>query len=218
MVKLVLFDLDGTLLNTLDDLADSCNYMLEEYGFPTYETEKYKYFVGNGMPNLVERIIPEDKYSDELHKECLAFFKKRYSQHYMDKTRAYDGIKELVAELKNKGYKVGIVSNKAHEATEVIVDKLLGSDLFDTVNGKREGYSTKPDPTLTLKVIGDMGCSPHETVFIGDSGMDAKTAVNVGCTGIGVLWGFRDEAELRENGAHYTVNKPQEILRILEEL
>lgn len=218
MIKLVLFDLDGTLANTLCDLADSCNYALEQFGFPTHETEKYKYFVGDGMPKLVERIIPKDKYTDEVHKECLSVFKKRYREHYLDKTVLYRGIKELISKLKQMGLKVGVISNKAHEMTLELVDKLLGAELFDIVYGKVEGLPAKPDPAVTLKAIEELGCEPSETVFIGDSGMDAKNAVNANCIGIGVLWGFRGKSELEENGARFTVSKPEEILKILEEI
>lgn len=218
MKKLVLFDLDGTLVNTLLDLADSCNYTLECYGFPTHDPEKYKYFVGDGMPKLVENILPKDKYTEKLHSECLAFFKKRYSEHYMDKSFVYDGIKELLSELKNRGFKIGVLSNKAHEMTTIIIEKLFGKNFFDIVYGKVEGYPAKPDPTLGLEIINDLGFTPEDTVFIGDSGNDAKISVNMNCTGIGVLWGFRDEKELRDGGADYIVNKPSEILKILEEL
>ena len=218
MKKLVLFDLDGTLVNTLFDLADSCNYTMEHYGFPTHDIEKYKYFIGDGMPKLIENIMPKDKYTETLHSECLAFFKKRYSEHYMDKSCVYDGVKELVSELKNRGFKIGVLSNKAHEMTSVIVEELFGKDFFDVVYGKVEGYPAKPDPTLGLKVIKDLGLTPDDTVFIGDSGNDAKISVNLNCIGIGVLWGFRDEKELRDGGAEYIVNKPSEILNILEEI
>ena len=218
MKKLVLFDLDGTLVNTLFDLADSCNYTLEHYGFPTHDIQKYKYFIGDGMPKLVENILPKDKYTDEIHKECLAFFKKRYSEHYLDKTCVYDGVKELVTALKSKGYKIGVLSNKAHEMTTIIIEELFGKNFFDVVYGKLEDYPAKPDPTLGLKVIADLGFTPDDTVFVGDSGNDAKVSVNLGCTGIGVLWGFRDEAELLDGGAKYIVNKPMEILNILEEI
>ena len=193
MKKLVLFDLDGTLVNTLFDLADSCNYTLEHYGFPPYETERYKYFVGDGMPKLIENILPKDKYTEELHSECLTFFKKRYSEHYMDKSCVYDGIKELLTQLKKRGFKIGVLSNKAHEMTAVIVEELFGKDFFDAVYGKVDGYPTKPDPTLGLKIINDLGLTPDDTVFIGDSGNDAKISVNLNCIGIGVVWGYRSE-------------------------
>ncbi len=218
MIKLVLFDLDGTLVNSLYDLADSCNYALESLGFPTHETEKYKYFVGNGIPKLIERILPADKLTEELHKKALDVFINRYREHFVDKTCLYEGISELVENLKEKGLKIGVVSNKAHEMAVRVVEKLFPYGTFDTVYGKIEDFPTKPDSALTLRVISEMGAKPCETVFIGDSGMDAKTAVNAGCIGIGVLWGFRGKDELLENGADYIVGKPEEILKIIEEI
>lgn len=218
MIRLVLFDLDGTLVNSLFDLADSCNYALRQLGFPTHKTEKYKYFVGDGIPKLIERALPKESYTAEIHKKCLNIFMERYKAHYVDKTLVYEGINELISELKSRGIKLGVVSNKAHEMALIVVNKLFGENVFDAVYGKVEGFPTKPDSALTLKVINELGCTREETVFIGDSGMDSKTAVNAGCTGIGVLWGFRDKSELIENGADYTVKKPNEILKILEEI
>ncbi len=218
MIKLVLFDLDGTLVNSLYDLADSCNFALKSLGFPVYETEKYKYFVGNGMPKLIERVLPADKLTEDLHKKCLEIFMNRYREHFIDKTCVYEGIYELIEALKKKGLKIGVVSNKAHEMALKVVEKLFPEKTFDTVYGKIEGFPTKPDSALTLRVIAEMGVKPEETVFIGDSGMDAKTAVNAGCRGIGVLWGFRTRNELIENGADFTVKKPMEILKIIEEI
>lgn len=217
MIKAVLFDLDGTLANTLYDLSASGNYTLEKFGFPTHETEKYKYFVGNGMPNLIEQILPEENRDEETKQKALKCFKAHYREHYTDKTVVYDGICDTVDFIKNMGIKVAVVSNKAHEMTLPLVEKLL-SNRFDIVCGKQEGYPAKPDATLTLKVIKDLGVNPCECLFVGDSGTDAKTSVNAGCTGIGVLWGFRKEDELLENGAKYIVKKPCEIVDIIQRL
>ena len=217
MIKAVLFDLDGTLANTLYDLAASGNYTLELFGFPTHETEKYKYFVGNGMPKLIERILPEQNRDEETKQKALKSFKAHYREHYTDKTVVYDGICDAVDCIKNMDIKVAVVSNKAHEMTVPLVEKLLG-DRFDIVCGKREGFAAKPDATLTLKVMKELGVNPSECLFVGDSGMDAKTAVNAGCKGVGVLWGFRKEDELLENGAHYIVKTPHEIVAIIQRL
>lgn len=216
MIKAVLFDLDGTLVNSLYDLAASSNYALERMGFPTHDTDKYRYFVGNGMPKLIERILPEGKKTGEIHKECLDIFMAHYKEHYVDKTCVYDGIEQLLKDLKSNGFKLAVISNKQQQMAQIVVNKLFGGDIFDIVCGKQEGYPAKPDPTLTLKVIEDLGVAPDECVFIGDSGMDAATAVNVGCKGIGVLWGFREENELRENGADIIVRKPFEILEAIK--
>lgn len=217
MIKAVLFDLDGTLVNSLEDLAASTNYALELFGFPIHETEKYKYFVGNGMQNLIERVLPESYRDRDTREKVFKVFWNHYKEHYVDKTLPYNGINELLSALKDDGMKIAVVSNKAHEMTVTVVNRLFG-DIFDTVCGKVENFPAKPDPTLTLKVIDDLCVKPSECVLIGDSGMDSATAVNAGCMGIGVLWGFRTEEELRTNGAKYIVNKPCEILDILKEL
>ena len=217
MIKAVLFDLDGTLVNSLEDLAASTNYALEKFGFSTYEAEKYKYFVGDGLLKLIERVLPEDSRSEDNINKLYKTFWEHYSTHYVDKTTAYDGIPQLLADLKQKGYKLGVISNKPHAMALDVVSALLG-DNFDVVYGKLDGYPTKPDPALTLKVMGDLEVLPKESVFIGDSGMDAANAVNAGCIGIGVLWGFRTEDELRSCGADYIVSKPCEILNVLEKL
>lgn len=214
-VKAVLFDLDGTLVNSLCDLADSVNFALTEYGFPTHETEKFKYFIGDGMAKLIERVLPEDKRDDETLNEVLDTFMDRYRSHFADKTVAYGGIAELVKALNKQGFKLAIISNKAQEMAVEVVDKVLSGLEFEIVCGKREGYPTKPDPTLTLEIIEELGLKPSECVFIGDSGMDMAVAKNAKVKSVGVLWGFREEKELRENGADYIVSSPDEILGII---
>ncbi len=217
MIKAVLFDLDGTLVNSLEDLASSTNYALESFGFPTHETEKFKYFVGDGMPKLIERVLPERERNEETVLKVLKVFLAHYKKHFADKTSVYEGIFELLAELKNMGLKVAVISNKAHEMTLEVVNKIF-PDIFDVVFGKKEGYPTKPDPELTLILMEKLGVKPQECVLVGDSGMDAKAAVNAGCVGIGVLWGFRGEEELRQNDAQYIVGEPFKIAEIIKEL
>lgn len=215
MIKAVIFDLDGTLVNSLYDLADSTNYALGVMGFPAHETEKYKYFVGNGMPSLIERALPENARDRETKEKTLKIFMEYYRQHYVDKTVPYEGVKELLHSLRKMNIKLAVVSNKIQEMTSIITEKLLG-DEFEIVCGKQEGYPTKPDPTLTLKVISDLGVTPQECMFVGDSGMDMLVAKNAGCTAVGVLWGFRTKDELIDNGADYTVNHPCDILKVTE--
>lgn len=218
MIKAVLFDLDGTLVNSLYDLATSTNYALEKMGFPTHETDKYRYFVGDGMQKLIERVLPENKRTDEIHKECYNIFIGHYREHYVDKTCAYEGINELLHALKAKGIKTAVVSNKQHDMAVTVVNKLFSEDAFDFVSGKQENYPAKPDPTLILKIMSDLDVEPHECVMVGDSGMDMAVGVNAGCTAVGVLWGFRTEQELRENGSDYIADCPQQILNIIEAL
>lgn len=215
MIKAVLFDLDGTLVNSLSDLAASTNFALTKFGFPTHETENFKIFVGDGMAKLIERALPEDKRDMETINTTLDIFMEHYRAHYVDKTVPYDGISELLDKL--TGVKKAVISNKADEMAIHLTRKLLG-ERFDIVCGKREGYPTKPDPTLTLEIIGELGVEPKECIFVGDSGMDMAVAKNSGCVALGVLWGFRSEEELLLNGADYIAKKPAEILEIIKEI
>ncbi|MBR6510584.1 MAG: HAD family hydrolase [Clostridia bacterium] len=216
MIKAVLFDLDGTLVNSLEDLASSCNYALTYFGFPTHETEKYKYFVGDGMPKLIERVLPEAFRDTETKQKVLEKFLEHYKIHFADNTYAYDGIIKLLEDIKKLNLKTAVISNKAQKPAEEVVSKILGSFYFDIICGKREGYPAKPDPTLTLEIIKELGVEPSECLFIGDSGMDCAVAVNSGAIGVGVLWGFRVKSELLENGAEYIVETPNEILDIIK--
>ena len=217
MIKAVLFDLDGTLVNSLTDLADSTNFALEKLGYPTHETEKYKYFVGDGIPMLIKRALPEGERTKETQAQCLELFMSRYREHYFDKTDAYDGIKELLLGLKSEGFKIAVISNKAQEMAQKVVSKVFG-DIFDSVAGKREDYKAKPDPALMLEIIGELGVTPESCVLIGDSGMDMAAAVNAKVTGIGVLWGFREKPELIRNGAKFIASRPSQILDIIKEI
>ena len=217
MIKAVLFDLDGTLVNSLTDLADSTNFALEKLGYPTHETEKYKYFVGDGIPMLIKRALPEGERTKETQAQCLELFMSRYREHYFDKTDAYDGIKELLLGLKSEGFKIAVISNKAQEMAQKVVSKVFG-DIFDSVAGKREGYKAKPDPALMLEIIGELGVTPESCVLVGDSGMDMAAAVNAKVTGIGVLWGFREKPELIRNGAKFIASRPSQILDIIKEI
>ena len=216
MIKAVLFDLDGTLVNSLADLAASANYALSVMGYPTHETEKYKYFVGNGMPNLMERILPSEERSAEKINELLDIFLGYYKEHYLDKTVVYEGIIPLLNALKAQGITVGVVSNKADGMTQLIIEKLLDG-YFDIVQGKLEGFLPKPDPALTLLVMSKLGVKPDECIFVGDSGMDAALGVNCGAVPVGALWGFRTKEELIENGAEYTIDNPLTLLDILKD-
>ncbi len=216
MIKAVIFDLDGTLVNSLSDLADSTNYALKQFGFPPHKLQEFKMLVGDGMPKLIERALPPDNRDEDTKSQALKTFLEYYKEHYADKTTAYNGIDELLGELKTKGLKIAVVSNKADQMTGVVVNKLFG-DIFDCVTGKREGYPTKPDPTLTLEIIEKLGANPAECLFVGDSGMDMATAVNSGCVAVGVLWGFRGEDELLKNGAQYIIKNPIEVIDILKE-
>lgn len=217
MIKAVLFDLDGTLVNSLCDLADSVNFALNEMGFPTHATEKYKYFVGDGIPKMIERALPDKMKTEEINQKCFEIFMDRYKAHYFDKTVPYEGINILLQNLRTEKIKIAVISNKADEMAKKVVDKLFGNT-FDAVTGKREGYPAKPDPKLTLKIIDELGLKPDECIFVGDSGMDIATARSADTLSVGVLWGFRTKEELLDNGADYLVTSPIQIYDIVKSI
>lgn len=214
MIKAVLFDLDGTLINSLDDLADAVNHTLSDYGFPTHETEKYKYFIGNGMRNLIERTLPEEFRNTETHNNVLADFMAYYKQHSLVKTAPYTDIHTLLDSLKEKGIISVIITNKADSAAQHIAKHFFG-DKIDRVYGQREGIPTKPDPMLINMVLEELNLKRQECLFIGDSGMDMLAGVNSGITPVGVTWGFRTAEELKENGAEHLIDEPLKLLELL---
>ncbi len=216
MIKAVLFDLDGTLVNSLEDLANCTNDALTEFGFPKRETEEFKYFAGNGMPVMIERALPNGNKTEENINKVLKAFLKNYGEHFADNTYAYKGVPELVAELKDRGIKAAVITNKAQKSAECVVKKNYG-DLFDIIMGKTEKYPSKPSPDGALAVMKDFRVLPQECIFIGDSLVDMQTAVNSKALPVGVLWGFRTAGELRDNGAEYIISEPKELLKILEE-
>lgn len=216
MIKLVIFDLDGTLLNTLDDLADSCNYILKKHGFATHEVETYRYFVGNGVGKLVERALPEDKRDPNYVETIRQEFVEYYSLHAEDKTAPYPGIVSILEKIASKNIKMAVASNKFIAGTRALVKKYFENIEFSSVIGQRDGIPVKPNPQIVYDVMEESGIlDKNEILYIGDSGADMKTAVNAGVQSVGVLWGFRSESELIENGAEYLVSTPNEILDIL---
>lgn len=217
MIKAVLFDLDGTLVNSLCDLANSVNFALQKFGFPPHEIEKYKYFVGDGMKTLIKRALPEDNGDKNTQSAVFSAFFEHYKHHFADETVVYNGIEELLCALKEEGTKIAVVSNKAQVMCDAVVEKFFGNT-FNVICGKREGYPTKPDPALTLHIIEYLGIKPEECLFVGDSGMDMAVAANSGSIGVGVLWGFRAKEELTQNGARYIIESPSQLLKIIGEM
>lgn len=211
--KAVLFDLDGTLANSLYDLAASVNFVLKKHGFPTHPVDSFKYFAGDGIPTMIKRAMPKNKGEETLN-ILKAEFMEYYSVHYADKTVAYDGLTELLTELKNKGIKIAVVTNKAQEAADKVVNSLFG-DVFDIVMGLRPNIPAKPNPTAALTVMNELGVSPCDTAFVGDTSMDIAVGVNSGALPVGVLWGFRERAELEEAGAKAFAANADELRKIL---
>lgn len=217
MIKLAVFDLDGTLCDTIEDLATAVNVALDKLGYRTHETEAYKQMVGSGIPNLIYRALPEDKKTDDEVEKAKTIMLSYYKEHFVDKTYPYSGMPELLKELKQKHIHIAVCTNKAHNMALRVVEKLFG-DIFEIVIGKTDDRPLKPDPYSVKEIMEKFGVKPNETVFIGDSGVDIKTALNSGTTPIGVLWGFRDEKELKENGAELLAATPNDIFEIIENL
>ena len=213
--KAVLFDLDGTLINTLEDLAAASNHALACFGYPAQPVEKFKLYAGNGVAVMLERAMPAAEATPRRVAELKEKFLEYYSLHYADKTAPYPGVPALLQTLKAKGYKRAVVTNKVEEMARVILDKLY-PDSFDLIYGQRDGVPTKPDPTLAHMAMKALDVTPAECIFMGDSGVDIQTAVNSGAFPVGVLWGFRDEEELRENGAQRIISRADQLLSILE--
>lgn len=211
MKKAVIFDLDGTLLNTLDDLADSTNYALSKFGYPTRTIEEVRQFVGNGVAKLIERAIPEGENNSNFEK-CLSIFKENYAQNMYNKTAPYNGIIEMLSNLKSKGIKIAVVSNKFDLAVKELCKKYF-EGFIDFAAGENEaqGIKKKPAPDTVISVLNEFNFAPEDAVYVGDSDVDIMTAKNSKMPCISVTWGFRDEKFLLENGATILINAPSEI-------
>jgi phosphoglycolate phosphatase len=212
----MLFDLDGTLLDTLEDLGDSMNVVLKALGFPVHERDAYRYFVGDGVENLVLRSLPETaRKSETLLRECVTKMRAEYSARWKDKTRLYDGIPELLDTLSARGVKSAILSNKPHPAVLQVVDHFLGKWRFDATLGARAGVPIKPDPGAASEVCRLLNSPPESFLYLGDTNTDMITARSAGMFAVGVLWGFRTEEELRDSGAKALIRHPLEALDLL---
>lgn len=212
-IKLAVFDMDGTILDTLEDLQDSLNYALEKMGYPLRTYEEVRSFVGNGIRKLIERAVPQGTETvriDETHR----IFMEYYKVHCADKTRPYDGIVELLTKLKEEGMATAVVSNKAHAAVLELCEEYF-PQLFDMAVGEQEGMAKKPAPDSVNLVLKELGYAKEEAVYIGDSEVDIATARNSELPPYIVTWGFRDEEFLRKNGAEIIVNSTEELLRLL---
>ena len=205
-----IFDLDGTLLSSLEDLAASTNYALRWAGMPERTLEEVRMFVGNGVKLLMERAIPDGQQNPRFE-EVYAKFREHYLKHNLDRTRPYDGVLELLAELKRRGKKLAIVSNKFYAATQDLAHHFF-ADTIEVAIGERENIRKKPAPDTVLEALRQLGASKDGAVYIGDSDVDVMTAKNSGLPCISVLWGFRDKEFLIEHGATLFVESPYEIL------
>ena len=215
MIKCVIFDLDGTLLNTLEDLCDSTNYALNKFGYPSRTIEEVRHFVGNGVKLLIERAIPMGK--DNLDfEDCLTTFKKHYKENMYNKTAPYNGILELLKTLKSKNIKTAVVSNKFDIAVKELCKKYFG-ELIDIAIGENEaeGIRKKPAPDSILKVIADFNLDKKHVIYVGDSETDIETAKNAHVDCIACSWGFRELDTLIKQNPRYIINTPKELLNLI---
>ncbi len=216
MTKLVIFDLDGTLLNTIDDLATSTNYALQCAGYPQHDLLAYRYFVGNGINKLIERALPYDKKNETEVAKLRKDFIEYYERHMSDLTKPYDGIVSLLENLQAQGIAIAVASNKYQEATQALVAKFFPQIHFVAVFGQREGIAPKPDPTIVFDILQIAGVEKDEVLYVGDTNVDMTTARNGGVRSVGVTWGFRPQLELEESGANSIVHHPDDILALLQ--
>ena len=205
--------MDGTVLNTLDDLATSVNYVLTRYGMPVHCAEDYRRYFGNGIRYALECAVPKGTEETTID-QMLPVFKEHYNAHCLDKTRPYDGIPELMKALRDRGFKLAIVSNKIDSAVNELNAKFF-SAYVDVTIGEREGIRRKPAPDTVVQALEELKSSKHEAVYIGDSEVDLQTAANAGLPCISVLWGFREKDFLTEQGATVFANTPQEVYDLL---
>lgn len=208
----VVFDLDGTLLDTLEDLGDAVNRVLVDRGFPAHPMDAYRYFVGDGSAVLIERALPESARGSGVHRDCLAAFMADYDKSWKVKTRLYDGISEMLDSLAALGVDMAILSNKSHGFTVKCVQDLLSKWRFKAVFGLRDEVPRKPDPSGALEISGLLGTAPDRMLYLGDSAIDMQTAVAAGMFPVGALWGFRTREELQKNGARALIQHPGELL------
>ena len=207
--KAVIFDLDGTILNTLDDLADSVNYALSYFGFPVRTIDEVREFVGNGIKNLILRAVPKGT-SEQTAEKVLDCFKSYYKEHSAVKTKAYDGINQCILNLKQKDIKIAVVTNKAHFAAVPLCDMYFPG-LIDVVIGEREGVRKKPHPDTVIQAMESIGVVSSDCVYVGDSDVDIDTAKNSGMPCISVTWGFRSRDFLLDNGATTIVDTIEQL-------
>jgi len=213
-IKAIIFDLDGTLLNTLDDIGDSMNRVLKEIGYPQHDTKAYEGFVGEGARNLVIKSLPEAERKEAMIKQCLKKFKHDYGLHCNCKTTPYPGIKEFLQKLYSSKLRLAILSNKPQKYTRQCVEQYLQAEQFFPLLGQRDEVPRKPDPAGAIEIAEALGFDPQEFLFVGDTGIDMQTATQAQMTAVGVLWGFRSRKELLERGAKHLVAHPSEILKL----
>ncbi len=217
-VRAVLFDLDGTLLDTLEDLADATNEVLAAQGFPVHPVDAYRYFVGSGLEQLIIRALPAEHRDTGIIRRSMADFHRVYGRLWDNKTRPYPGVEEMLATLAQRGIGMGVCTNKPEAFAQLCVKRLLPGGHFEVVLGAVDGRPKKPAPDIALEAARMLGAAPAACVFVGDSCVDMDTAVAARMLPIGALWGFREAAELREHGARHLITGPSDLAELLEQV
>ncbi len=215
MYNCIIFDFDGTLANTIEDLANAVNYSLKKHSLPTYPVEDYKHFVGSGVINLIRRTLGDQSNDDALVAEIKSDFDIYYGKHSMDKTYVYAGITNMLKELNAQGIQLAVLSNKPHPFMISLMDKLFKGINFSAVWGKKEQYPIKPNPQSLYGIMEEIGAAKHQVIYVGDSDTDVQTAVNAGVAFAGASWGFRGEQELLNAGAAHTFDDAEGLLRFI---
>lgn len=213
--KAVIFDLDGTLVDSIEDLAESMNAILDEYNLPKHPADSYYGMVGMGIRKLVESALPETHRSDDFIDECFSKMKVLYEKNIVNKTAPYKGIVELLETLINQEVKLNVLSNKADNLTKKVVNNIFSKFDFEFILGPETSDLRKPNPENALQIAKSLGLSPEDVVFIGDTAIDIKTAINASMTAVGVSWGFRTKEELENAGADHVIDTPMELFEVL---
>jgi len=215
--KAVLFDLDGTLLDTIEDLSDSMNAALAELGSPSRTVAECKRFVGDGVRAFAERSLPQDRRDEKTVSQCIALARRHYASNWANKTQPYEGIPELLDALTQRGLKLAVLSNKPDDTTQLCVGKLLSNWRFEVVQGVCDGVEPKPDPSGAIGVAATLGVAPEQFLYVGDTNTDMLTANAAGMHAVGVLWGFRTAEELTNHGAAMLLGSPCDLIELLEQ-
>ena len=216
MQKAAIFDLDGTLLNSLADIGDATNSVLRELGLPVHDYDAYKIFIGNGMNKLVARALSAERRQEETIQSAVSAMEEIYSRIWKNKTHVYEGVEDLLDEIEGRGLPMAVLSNKPDRFIKQTVQSFFPSRRFVAVRGARDGIPKKPDPTTALEVAGEIGCPPEDICYLGDTSTDMQTARRAGMFPVGALWGFRSAEELKEHGAEHLIGHPMELLAFLE--
>lgn len=214
MKQLVIFDLDGTLLDTISDLGEATNHALESAGYPTHSLSSYPFYVGNGVNRLIERSLPEDARTSTNVERLREVFTEYYDTHNTVHTRPYPGIEELLQSLTDRGIKVAVASNKYQSAVTYLINHYFPTIPWVAVEGQKEDYPVKPDPSIVFDILSKCPTRKADVLYVGDSGVDMETARRACVSSVGVTWGFRPVKELRENYAEHIVNRASEILEL----